>query len=147
MTEATIAKYQQHVLEISLDDGTTWARICGITNFSDQFQAVVTEDQIPDCDDESKPHTVTREVQSVDLTVNADAKWAQESHNTLLDWMIGGEPLPTRVGYLNAAVGDTEYVSGTAILQNMTRRRQKGIAVEGTLVIQFTGALTRTAKA
>ena len=143
MARATTAAYAEHVLEVS-ENGTSWSRLCGLMNFSNTFAAVTSQDQVPDCDDESLPHAISREVQSVDLTVDCEAIWAQESHETILQWMLTGALKHARVGYLAAAIGDVEYVSGQAIMANLQHRREKGVRVKGTFQLQFSGALTTT---
>lgn len=146
MALATTASYQQHVLEIS-SNGSSWSRICGITDFTATFSAQTDQDEIPDCDDESLPHRVNRAVRAVELSVTGTGKWAQESHETMLQWMLTGALKHCRIGYLNSAIGDVEYVSGQAILQSLEHERRKGVAVEARITVQFSGALTTTDQA
>lgn len=143
MTIATTASYSQHVLEIS-EDNSTWARICGLKNFTATFQAQTGRDEIPDCTDESLPNYVQKFVNAVDLVVSGTGKWAQESHETLLQWMLTGALKYARVGYLNAAIGDVEYVSGQAILTQLVDERDKNMAVNRNIQVEWSGALTTT---
>lgn len=102
---------------------------------------------MPDCDDESLPLSVAKQARSIDVSVSSSGVWSQESHQTMQDWFYGAVTKLCRVGNLNAAVGDTEYETGPAILASLSQSRTKGKKVTAEIEIQFDGTPTRTAKA
>lgn len=146
MALATTEKYEELVIEISDDDGVTWTRICGMIDAEVTRTANLDTAEIPDCDDESLPLSVERQVRSLEFSVSGTGVWAQESHETLMDWFYSSAAQDVRVGNLNAAVGDTEYETGTAYLTNLSNSRTKGQKVTASIEFQFDGTPTRTAK-
>lgn len=149
MALATTQKYEQLVVEISDDPTTapaiTWSRACGLIDAEITRSANVDTAEIPDCDDESKPLSVERQVRSIEVTVSGNGVWAQESHGTLMDWFYSSATKWCRVGNLNAASGDTQYETGTALLTNLSNARTKGQKVTATLEVMFDGTPARTA--
>jgi hypothetical protein len=140
-------KFEELVLEIS-DDGTMWARICGLVGVTVTRQAQTDSTEIPaDCDDESLPLRVDRAVRSIEVSVSGEGVWAQQSHGKMMDWFYSGQAKYARIGNLNAAVGDTEYESGKAFLTQLTNQRTKGQAVSASVELQFNGTPDRIAKA
>ncbi|EBA18400.1 hypothetical protein RSK20926_11794 [Roseobacter sp. SK209-2-6] len=147
MAEAETEKYEEMVLEVETNVQGTFARICGLKDVTISRSAQLDTDEIPDCDDESKPFSVSKEVRSVDVKVSTTGVWAQQSHGTLTDWFYSGQAKNVRVGNLNAAVGDTEYESGPALLTSLSNQRTKGKSVSAQLEIEFVGTPARSAKA
>ena len=146
MTAATTAKYEQMVLETS-PDGTTWTRICGLTDVEISRSANLDTVEVPDCDDESLPFGVERQPRSLEFSVSATGVWAQESHGTMMDWFYSSAAKQLRIGHLNADVGDTEYETGSGYLTNLSHSRTKGQKVTASIEIQFDGNPTRSDKA
>lgn len=144
MALPTTADYED--LYVEIDGPSSWARICGLTDFTVDYQTQTDEDEIPDCDDESLPHTRVQNVRSIGLVVQGQGKWSRESHETLLQWWKQGLKKTCRVGYASAAIGDVEFVSGTATLA-MQDARTKGQAVSRNLTITFAGEFTLTDQA
>lgn len=142
MALATTAAYSQLVIETS-EDGTTWTKICGMMNARVSYETQVDEDEIPDCNDESLPFTRVRSVRNIGMTVTGEGKWAQESHETMLQWWLTSELKRFRIGYLNAAIGDVEYVASTGTL-TMEHAREKGQTVSANITIQSASAITTT---
>lgn len=145
MARAITEKFEQMVLETS-DDGNTWSRICGLNDVTITRTANVDEAEVPDCDDESLPLSIEKEVRSVNVAVSAEGVWAQQSHGTLMDWFYSSATKHARIGNLNAASGDTEYETGPALLTTLTNTRTKGQKVSASLELAFDGTPTRTAK-
>lgn len=143
MALPTTQKFEELVLETS-DDGITWARICGMIDVTVSRSNSVDEDEILDCDDESLPMATIAATRAFTMTVSGTGKWAQSSHEMLLDWVYGGAARRTRIGNLGAATGDTEYEAGMAILTSLGNERRKGVAVTADIELRFTGAITRT---
>lgn len=144
MAVATTEKYEEMVLEISNDSGSTWTRICGITDVTITRSANVDTVEVPDCDDESLPHHTEKSVRSLDFSASGTGVWAQESWGTLIDWFNNGTAKDARIGNLNAASGETEYETGTALLASLNNSRTKGQKVSAEIELQFVGNLTRT---
>lgn len=148
MATATTEKFEELVLEHSSDGGTTWAILCGLTDVTINRTANVDTAEVPDCTDESLPFSLERAVRSIEVSVTAQGVWAQESWGTLSDWYYSSAADDIRIGNLNAATGDTEYETGTAILTNLSQNRTKGQKVQyGNIEMLFDGTPTRTAKA
>lgn len=139
-------KFEQLVLEVS-DNGTVWTRLCGLVGVTVTRSAQFDSTEVPaDCADESLPLKVERAIRTIEVSVSADGVWAQQSHGDMMDWFYSGAPKQARVGNLNAAVGDTEYETGPALLSTLTNQRTKGQKVTASIEIQFDGTPTRTAK-
>ncbi len=147
MAAPVTEEFEQMVLEIS-DDGATWSRICGMVGVTVNRSAQVDSSEVPaDCDDESKPMEVKKAVRSLDVSASGEGVWAQQSHQTMIDWFYGAAAKHVRLGNLNAAVGDTEYEQGKAILNSLTNQRTKGQQVSASIGLEFDGVPTRTVKA
>lgn len=147
MAQATTEKFEQLVLEVETTPSSgTYARICGLIDVEITRSAQVDTAEIPDCDDESLPLSVERQVRSVEINISATGVWAQESHEQLMDWFYSSSTLNIRIGNLNAASGDTEYEQGPALLTSLGQSRTKGQKVSASLEIQFDGTPTRTTK-
>lgn len=142
MAVATTASYQQLVLETS-ENGTSWTRICGIKDATISYETDTEEDMIPDCDDESLPHTKVRAVTAIGMTVQGEGVWAQESHELMTQWWLTGEAKRFRIGYTNAASGDVEYISSTGTLR-MEHSRRKGVSVQASVTIESASAIATT---
>ena len=80
MANAVTEKYDEMVLEVETDTPGTYARICGMKDVTINRAAQLDSDEVPDCDDESKPFSIEKEVRSVTVTVAANGTWAQQSH-------------------------------------------------------------------
>lgn len=146
MAKATTQKFEQLVLEISDDGGSTWSRICGLVDVEVSRTANIDTAEIPDCADESLPLTVEKQVRSIEVSVSGTGVWAQESHGTMMDWFYGATAKDIRIGNLNAAPGETEYETGVGYLASLSNARAKGQKVSASIEIQFDGTPTRTAK-
>ena len=147
MAQAVTQKYAELVLEISEDSGSTWTRICGLIDVEITRTSNIDTAEVPDCDDESLPLAVERQVRSVEVSVSGTGVWAQSSHETLMDWFYSSSTQDIRIGNLKAATGDTEYETGVGLLASLSNSRTKGQKVSASIEIQFDGIPTRTAKA
>lgn len=146
MARAVTEKFEQMVLEIS-DDGTTWSRICGLNDVTVTRTANIDEAEVPDCDDESLPLSIEKEVRSINVSASGEGVWSQQSAGTMLDWFYSSGTKHCRIGNLNAAVGDTEYETGMALLSSVTNTRTKGQKVAASVEIAFDGTPARSVKA
>lgn len=146
MVSAVTQEYAQLRIEIS-ENGTTWTPICGMINYTVDRSSQIDETEVPDCDDESQPLSVEREVRSKQVSVSGDGVWAQSVWGTLHTWWYTGVKKHCRIANLNADTGDPEYEEGMALLQNLNNSRTKGAKVAQSLTIQFDGVPTPTAAA
>lgn len=147
MTKATTAAFAEFVLEVETSTPGTYARICGLTDVTFSRSANTDTAEVPDCDDESLPYSLEKEVRSVEFSASASGVWAQESHEMILDWFYSGATKNARIGHLNAGVGDTEYEGGPALLTKVDNQRTKGQKVTASLEFTFSGTPTREAMA
>lgn len=150
MVAPVTAEYEELVLEV--EDPTSpgvYTKVCGMMGFTINRSAQIDTAEIPaDCDDESLPYSVVRSVRSLEFGISAEATWAQQSHERLLDWFYSGASKNIRVQHVAAASGDTEYEAGAAFLTSFPTQRQKGQKVTaGAIEIMFDGTPTRTPKA
>lgn len=145
MATATTQKFEEMVLETS-EDGTTWTKICGMTDVTVNYSSSIDTAEVPDCDDESLPLSVEKSVRSISVTVSATGVWAQSSHELMSDWFYNSERKRVRIGNTAAAVGDTEYETGYAYLTSMSTNRSKGKKVMRDIELEFDGTPTRAAK-
>ena len=99
------------------------------------------------CNDECLPVSLERDIQSSEVMISGSGVWAAQSHELMLDWWYGGQKKTVRINHVNAAVGDTQYETGTAFLVSINNAVEKGQKVTAEIEIQFDGMPTRTAKA
>lgn len=137
-----------HLLTLELETATpgTYAKPCGLIEVEFNRTANVTTTEVPDCDDESKPNYIEREVQSLEFTISGTGVWAQSGYETMLDWFYSGTTKNIRIGNLGAAIGETQYETGPALITNIGEARTKGQKVSASIAIEFDGTPTRTAK-
>lgn len=150
MAKAVTEKYEELVLEVDFDDTDppNYVRICGMQGVTIKRTANVDTTEVPDCDDESQPNEIERNVRSLEVTVSATGVWAQSSNGKLLDWFYSGTSIPARLGNLKAATGDTEYEVGRLLLSSISNERSDGRGrVTASIELEFDGTPTRTVKA
>lgn len=146
MAVAVTEKYEELVLEIETTTPGTYTKICGLTDVEISRTANVDTVEIPDCDDESLPHSIERQVRSIEVTISASGVWAQQSWGLMNDWFYSSATKNIRLRNTKAAVGDTETEAGPALLTNLSNSRTKGQKVTASVEIQFDGTPTRTDK-
>ena len=96
---------------------------------------------------ESLPLSIEKQVRSIEFSASATGVWAQESHGTMMDWFYSSAAKDCRIGNLKAAVGETEYETGMALLTSLSQSRTKGQKVSASIELQFDGTPTRSDKA
>lgn len=147
MAVAVTEKFEEMILELETSTPGTYAKICGLTDVTINRTANVDTVEIPDCDDESLPHSVERQVRNIEVTISATGVWAQSSWGKLSDWFYSGGTKNIRLRNTKASVGDIETEAGAALLTSLTNSRTKGQKVTAEVEIQFDGTPTRTDKA
>lgn len=152
MTRATTAKYEELILEVDFTDGSpvTYAAICGLIDVTVNRVSNVDESEIPDCDDESLPLSIERQVRSQTVTVSASGVWSLQSHENMMDWWYSGSTLAVQIRnakvVADGTLGDTTIEAGRALLTSLNNSRTKGQKVTAEIEIQFDGVPTRTAR-
>lgn len=152
MTRATTAKFEELILEVEFTPGSgTYTPVCGLIDVTINRTSNIDTSEVPDCDDESLPLAIERQVRSQEVTVSGSGVWALQSHEKMMDWWYAGTTLLSRVRNSKAqtagVAGDTMIESGPAILASLNNSRTKGQKVQAELEIQFDGVPTRTAHA
>lgn len=147
MTLANTAKFHETVVELETDTPGTYAVICGITTRGVDRTSNMDSAEVPDCDDESLPLAVEKDVHSQEVTISGSGLYATQSAGVLMDWWYSGATRNIRVHHVKAQVGDTEYESGAAFLSKLSNQATKGNRTTADLSIEFDGVPSRTAKA
>ena len=150
MTRATTAKYEELILEVEFTPGSgTYTPICGMTDVEVTRTSNIDEAEVPDCDDESLPLSIEKEVRSQSVSASGSGVWALQSHENMLDWWYSGSTLNARLRNAKAendgSVGDTYVEQGPALLAQLNNGRTKGQKVAANIQIEFDGVPSRTA--
>lgn len=148
MATAVTERYEEMILDVETTPGSgVYVPICGLIDVTISRSASVDNAEIPDCDDESLPLSVEKQVRSIEVTVSGTGVWARSSQNMLKDWFYSAGTKNIRIRDTAASVGDTETESGPALLTTLTNTRTKGQKVSAEIEIQFDGTPTRADKA
>ncbi|WHZ35757.1 phage tail tube protein [Sagittula sp. MA-2] len=149
MAIAQTADFDEYVLEVEFTAGSgTFAKVCGLTDFSVSRTNDTGSSMVPDCADESLPYYIKRAVTSQDISISATGVWALANHADMRDWWGAGSTLNVRV--TNAAVtasgtaGDPEVETIPMILTALNNARTKGQVVTAEIELQQNGAATVT---
>lgn len=147
MALAVTAKYDQLTLEVETDTPGTYAKICGMKDFSIEGNLSLDEDEVPDCADESLPNSVVVSPRAVTVTVSGTGVWAQSSHDMMLKWQRLAQRKNIRITYGNAAVGDVSTETGPAYMPKLVNARTKGKVVSAQVEFRFDGVPVTVDKA
>lgn len=147
-TKPITGKFEHLIVEVETATPGTFTKICGITSRGIQRQHNMNTTEVPqDCDDESLPVALERDIQSSEVTISGSGVWAAQSNEMMLDWWYSGATKNVRVNHALSAVGDTQYETGPAYLVSVSNQAEKGQRVTAELEIQFDGVPTRTPRA
>lgn len=145
MATAVTEKYEEMILEVELVASSgTYTPICGMIDVTITRTANVDTAEIPDCDDESLPLSIERQVRSIEVSVSASGVWAQSSQSDMKEWFYSSATKNVRIRDTKASVGDVSIESGPALLTTLSNARTKGQKVTAEIEIQFDGTPTRT---
>ena len=147
MADVVTEEFEEMVLEVSTDGGTSWARMAGITDVTVTRTSNLDSTEVPDKDDETLPHAIAKRVRSLDMSASGEGIWAQSANGLMLDWFHSGARNRARLRNTKAATGETETEEGEAILASIENSRTKGKLVTASIELQFSGRIARTAKA
>ena len=148
MAKATTAKFEELILEFETDTPGSYAPICGLIDVTINRTSNVDTAEVPDCDDESLPLSLEKQVRSQEVTISATGVWALQSNKTMLEWWYSGATKNIRVRNAKAendgSQGEPYAESGPALLASLNNSRTKGQAVMAEIEIQFDGLPTVT---
>lgn len=145
MATAVTEKYEEMILDVEITAGSgVYTPICGLIDVTITRTANVDSAEVPDCDDESLPLSIEKQVRSIEVNISGTGVWARSSQGVLKDWFYSSATKSVRLRDTAAANGDTEIESGPALLTNLTNTRTKGQKVSAEIEIQFDGVPTRT---
>ena len=145
MATAVTAKYQELILEVEFTASSgVYTPVCGLIDVTINRTANVDTAEIPDCDDESLPLSVERQVRSIEVTISGTGVWAQSSHGGMMDWFYSSATKNVRVRNTKASTGDTQIEYGPALLTNLSNARTKGQKISAEISIEFDGVPSRT---
>ena len=149
MALATTFKYEELILEVEfVASSGTYTPICGLIDVTVNRTANVDEAEIPDCDDESLPLSIEKQVRSIDVSVSGTGISSLEAQDKLKDWFYSSATKNARIRnsnvQSNGSSGDTYIESGPALLTSLTEGRTKGQKVSTEIEMTFDGTPTRT---
>lgn len=145
MATAVTEKYEEMILDVEfVASSGIYTTICGLIDVTINRTANVDTAEIPDCDDESLPLSIERQVRSIEVTVSGTGVWAQTSQSLLKEWFYSSATKNVRLRDTKASVGDVEIESGPALITNLSNSRTKGQKVTAEIEIQFDGTPART---
>lgn len=149
---AQTAKFEEMILEVEFDPSGTpdeFTNICGITDVTINRTSNIDTSEIPDCDDESLPLSIERQVRSQEVTVSGTGVWAAGSNQKMMTWWRSGTTLKARLrnAYVenNGAAEDIYAEVGPALLASINNSRIKGQKVTSEIELQFDGVPTTEA--
>lgn len=140
---AATEDFDELVLEVETTTPGTYTKICGIVDVTVTRTANMDQTEVPDCDDESLPLAVQREVRNLEVSVTGTGVWAVSSNKIISDWFYSGAKKNVRITNAKAAAGDPEVESGGAFLTQYNQGRTKGQKVSAEVTIVFDGTPTR----
>lgn len=150
MAKPITARFEDLIIEVNkgTEASPQWGKICGMRDYTFTRSANVTDTQVPaDCDDESLPLAIEREVQSLNFTLSGTGVWALREHGFMQDWLYASERRQIRV--INVVARDrgdlgTPYAeTGYAFLTSLPDGRNKGEKVTRQIELQFDGTPER----
>lgn len=146
MAKAITAGFRQLGVEIEWVPGSgTYARFCGLTSKGMTRQNNIEESRVPYCE-EDRPSAIEKSVESQTFAISGSGVWARQNHQSALDWFYAGDTRNARIFHQNAAVGETEYEQGPALLAALNITTEDGQKVQAEIDIQFDGTPERIAK-
>ena len=147
MARAVTEKFEEMILDVEWVSGSgIYAPICGLTDVTVNRTSNIDSAEIPDCDDESLPLSIEKQVRSQEVSVSGTGVWAQSSQSLLKEWWRSGVTKNIRIRDTNAASGDIEIESGPALLATLNNSRTKGQKVTAEIELQLDGVPTVTDK-
>lgn len=145
MATPVTEKYEEMILDVELISGSgVYTPICGMIDVTISRTATIDTAEIPDCDDESQPLSVEKQVRSIEVSVSATGVWARSSQDALKQWFYSAAVKNIRIRDTAAASGDIAIESGPALLASLNNSRTKGKKVSAEIEIQFDGTPDRT---
>jgi hypothetical protein len=147
MAIAPTADFDELVLEVEFEPGSgTYAKVCGLTDFTINRTNQTDSTEVPDCADESLPYYLKRAVRSQDFGISATGVWSLSSHANMHEWFMAGSTLNVRITHAVAtasgAAGDPETETIPMLLQSLNNARTKGQVVSAEITLEQNGSPT-----
>lgn len=145
MATPTTEKFEELIVDVEFTASSgVYTSICGLVDATITRTANIDSTEVPDCDDESAPLSMKKDVRSVEVSVSGTGVWAASSQSLLKEWFYSGVKKNVRIRDTAAATNDVEIESGPAILSSFPTARTKGQQVSAEVEIQFDGTPSRT---
>lgn len=145
MATAVTEKYEEMILEVEfVASSGVYTPICGLIDVTITRTANIDSAEVPDCDDESLPLSIEKQVRSIEVSASGTGVWARSSQSALKEWFYSAATKNARLRDTAAANGDVEIESGPALLANLSNTRTKGQKVSAEIEIQWDGTPSRT---
>lgn len=151
MVAPVLQRFHEFVVEVETETPGTYAKICGITGRGVNRDLALEEVPVPkDCDDEALGAENIVEPGVLTVGISGTAKWAQQSHQMMMDWIYNKRLKSVRIHHAAAAVGDVEYETGLAYMTTLNDNAEiqgESKVVTREVEIRFSGEPTLTVKA
>lgn len=145
MALATAERFEELIIDVEFTpESGVYTPICGMIDATITRTANIDSAEVPDCEDESKPLALQKEVRSIEVGASGTGVWAQSSAGKLLNWFYSGQPLNVRLRNTKAAVGEIEVESGPALLASIANTRTKGQRVSAEIELTFSDGIPTT---
>lgn len=153
MAYATTSSFAKTTLSVEFDPvgaSGTYSTICGITSWNYSESTQLDETEVPDCADLDKPLEIQRAVRSVGAQASCSGVWSLASHQKVLDWARAGTTRSVKITFVtvsdSGAATDTEVLTGSAYMTNLSYEMAYGQKVNASFDIVFDGLPTPTLK-
>lgn len=149
MAIAATADFDELVIEVEFTASSgTYAKVCGMVDFTITRTNNTDTSEVPDCADESLPHYQVASVRSQNMSVSGTGVWALANHADMHDWWKGATTKNVRItnAYVtaNGSAGDPEVETIPMILASLNNARTKGSVVTAEIELTQNGAITIT---
>ncbi|WP_305972699.1 MULTISPECIES: phage tail tube protein [unclassified Mameliella] len=146
MANAPTADFDELVFEVEFTAGSgVYTKVCGMVDYTISRTNQTETSEVPDCSDESLPHSIKRSVRSQDATISGTGVWARTNHQQMINWFDSGATKNVRVTHLvitaDGTSGDTETETYPMILAGMNNARTKGQVVSAEISLERNGAV------
>jgi len=149
MTAAPTAEFDELVIEVEFTaDSGTYTKVCGMADYTTNRTNNTATSEVPDCSDESLPHTPKRGVVSQDYAISGTGVWARTHWKDMHDWWKSGATKNVRIRHIviteDGSSGDPEIETIPMILQQLNNARTKGQVVSAEITLEQDGPATIT---
>ena len=145
MATPVTEKFEELILDVEfVAESGTYTPICGLIDVTVTRTANVDTAEVPDCDDESQPLSLEKQVRSIEVSVSGTGVLARSNQSLLKEWFYSAATKNVRIRDTFASVGDVEIESGAALITSLGTGRTKGQKVSLEIELVFDGTPSRT---